>query len=86
MGAISFQTIKCTRKSDSVSHDTFESILRNLNLCHNEQLDKQNKFYKLRPVISELNKRCLKLSFNGKNKFINESMIPYMELTVVSNK
>ena len=57
--------------------DTFECSLRNLNLCGNEQLEKQGKFSKLRPLINELNKRFIKYSFNGENKSIEESMIPY---------
>ena len=57
--------------------NTFECILRNLHLCDNKQLDKQNKLSKLRPFISELIRRLLKFSFNGENNSINESMIPY---------
>ena len=63
--------------SDSMPCDTFERIPRNLNLCDNKRLDKQDKFSKLLPVITELNKNLLKLSFNGENKPIDESMIPY---------
>ena len=54
-----------------------ECILRNLHLCDNEQLDKYSNFSKLCPVINELNRRFLKFSFNGENKSIDESMIPY---------
>ena len=57
--------------------DMFDRILRNLNLCCNEQFDKQDKFSKLRSVINELNKRYLKFSFNEDYKSIGESMIPY---------
>ena len=34
--------------------DTLQRILRNLNFCDIEQLDKQGKFSKHRPVINEL--------------------------------
>ena len=57
--------------------DKFDHILRILTLWSDEQLDKQDKFSKLRPLIKESNKRFLKFSFNGKNKFIDKSMIPY---------
>ena len=56
--------------------NTFERILRNLNICDNKQLGKQrDKFSKLRPVTNELNKRSLKFSFNGEKKPTAESMI-----------
>ena len=60
--------------SDLTPCDTFDRILRNLNLCDNEQLDKQDEFSKLRPVINELNKR---FSFHGKSKSMGESIIPH---------
>ena len=41
----------------------FKRILRNLHLCDNEQLDKQEKLSKLRPFVSELIRRLLKFSF-----------------------
>ena len=63
--------------SDSMPRDTFGYILRNLNLSSNEKLYKQDKFLKLRLVINELNKRFLKFSFSGENKFTKESIIPY---------
>lgn len=43
--------------------DTFERILRNLNLCENEQLDKRDKLRKLRAVINQLNKESFKTLF-----------------------
>ena len=63
--------------SDWISRNTFERILWNLHVFDNEQLDKQDKFSKLRPVINELNKGLLKFSFNGRSKSIDESIILY---------
>ena len=63
--------------SDSMPRDKFECILQNLNPCDNELLDKQDKFSKLFSVILVLNKRLLKFSFNGENKSIGTSVIPY---------
>ena len=49
-------------RSDSLPRDTFESILRSLypHLCDNKQLDKQDKFSKLHPVINRWNKSIVK--------------------------
>ena len=63
--------------SGSKPRDKFERILQNLILCDNKQLDKQDKFLKLHPMINELNKSFLKFSFSEEKKFIDESMIPY---------
>ena len=63
--------------SDSMSRNEFERIPQNLHLCDNTKLDNADKFCKLRPMIKDLNKFFLKHSFNGANKLIDESMIPY---------
>ena len=60
--------------------DAFECILQNLNVCDNEQLDKQDKFSKLFSIIPVLNKTLLKFSFNGENKSIDKSVIPYYRI------
>ena len=54
--------------SDSVPCDMFERILRNLNLCENEQLDKQDKLWKLRAVINQLDKESFKTLFQRGEK------------------
>ena len=65
--------------SDSMSRNWFKRILRTLHLCDNAKLDNTNKFCKLRPMIMDLNNKYLKHSFNGENKSIDESMIPYFD-------
>ena len=60
-----------------MSPNEFERILRNLHLCDNTKLGNADKFCKLQPMIKDLNNKFLKHSFNGKNKSVNESMIPY---------
>ena len=62
---------------DGVFRNGFKRIIRNLHLSDNEQLEKQEKLWKLCPFISELIRRLLKFSFNGEDKSIDESMILY---------
>ena len=65
--------------SDSMSRNDFERILRNFHLCDNTKLDNTDKFCKLRLMIKDLSKIFLKHSFNGEDKPIDESMIPYFD-------
>ena len=48
----------------TMPRNNFERILRNLHLCDNEQIDKQDEFSKLLPLINESNRIFLKFSFN----------------------
>jgi len=63
--------------SDAMTRNDLERLLRNLHLCDNEKIDKSDKFCKVRPTIDHLNKKFLEFSFNGENKSIDESMVPY---------
>lgn len=63
--------------SDSMRLNRFESILRNLHLNDNTQTDKEDKLYKLRPLISILNKNFNIFGGLEENLSIDESMIPY---------
>ena len=55
-------------RSDSMPCNTFKGILRNLtNFCDNKQLDKEDKFWEVLPVINESNRRFLKISFDSNN-------------------
>ena len=60
-----------------MSRNEFDCILRNLLQCDNTKSDNIYKFCKLRPLIKDLNNKFLEHSFNGENKSIEESMIPY---------
>ena len=64
--------------SDSMPRfKVFFEVHQCLHHCGNEQVHKEIQISNLRSVINELNKRFLKFTFHGKNKFIDQSMISY---------
>ncbi|KAJ8909477.1 hypothetical protein NQ315_015407 [Exocentrus adspersus] len=63
--------------SDSMRLNRFELILRNLHLNDNTQINKDDKLYKLTPLISSLNKNLRKFGGLEENLSIDESMILY---------
>lgn len=63
--------------SAAMSRNRFEEILRYLHLADNSNLDSNDKFSKVRPLINEMNKQC-KINFvTEQNISIDESMVPY---------
>lgn len=62
---------------NSMSRNCFRQLKRYLHLSDNNQLDKSDKFSKLRPVIEILNKNFLKIGFFSNNISIDEQMVPY---------
>jgi len=46
--------------SAAMRRDRFETIFSNLHVADNANLDTMDKFFKLRPLISKLNERCMK--------------------------
>lgn len=66
-----------TMVSGAMRRDRFSSIFGNLHVADNANLEQEDKFAKLRPLISELNKRCLKFTPNETNFSFDESMVPY---------
>jgi hypothetical protein len=66
-------TILC----ESMRLNRFEQILRHFHLNDNSAIDKNDRLYKLRPIITELNQN---FRFHGgleEHLSIDESMIPY---------
>ena len=63
--------------SAAMRRGRFESIFPNLNVADNARLDPMDKFSKLRPLISKLKERCMKLVPNGTYFSCDESMVPY---------
>jgi hypothetical protein len=60
-----------------MSRNTFRAIKRNLHLSNNN-LDKNDKFSKLRLIFTSLNKRSLQFGiFTHNNLSIDEQMVPY---------
>ena len=51
--------------SSIMTRNRFEEIMQNLHLANNDDLDKNDKFAKVRPLINLLNKQCLKHFFSG---------------------
>ena len=66
-----------TAISDSMSRNAFEEILRYLHLADNAQLDANDKFSKVRPVMNHINKKCQENFVAEQIISIDESMIPY---------
>ena len=52
-------------------------VMRYLHLANNNKLDASDKFVKVRPLLSMLNKNSLKNVIPKANKSIDESMAPY---------
>lgn len=55
----------------------FESIKRNIHLSDNSDLDKGDKFTKLRPIFDMMNERYLQFGIFSHNLSIDEEMVPY---------
>ena len=52
--------------------------MQNLHLADNSNLDKEDKFAKVRPLIDELNEQCFANSLPEQSVSIDESMVPYL--------
>jgi hypothetical protein len=63
--------------SNAMSRNRFEDILRNFHIANNDTLDPLDKFSKLRPLITDLNKRFLQHFPIQQQLSIDESMVPY---------
>ena len=48
-----------TKASSSLSRHQFDEIMQNLHLADNSNLEKEDKFAKVRPLIDKLNQQCL---------------------------
>ena len=51
--------------------------MQNLHLADNSNLDKEDKFAKVRPLIDKLNEQCLANYLPEQSVSIDESMVPY---------
>ena len=63
--------------SSLLSHNRFDEIMQNLHLADNSNLDKEDKFAKVRPLIDKLNEQCLANYLPEQSVSIDESMVPY---------
>lgn len=62
---------------DAISRDRFQFIMSNIHCNDNTQLDKADKYAKLRPLFDILNKKFFDHAPIEENHSIDESMIPY---------
>jgi len=63
--------------SRAMSRKKFEDILRNFHVADNKDLEKADKFAKVRPLLAALNERWLLFKPSDNHLSIDESMIPY---------
>ena len=60
-----------------LSINRFDEIMQNLHLAENGNLDKNDKFAKVRPLLEKLNRQCLSNYQPEQTVSIDESMVPY---------
>ena len=53
------EDIHSTTVSPLLSRNQYDEIMQNLHLTDNSNLDKEDKFEKVRPLINKLNEQCL---------------------------
>lgn len=63
--------------SSAMSRDRFDEIQRYLHLSDNNQLDPNDRFSKVRPLLDLLNERFLLYFIKQQNLSVDESMVPY---------
>ena len=66
-----------TTVSSLLSRNRFDEIMQNLYLADNSNLDKEDKFAKMRPLTNKLNEQCLANYLPKQSISIDESMVPY---------
>jgi len=62
---------------NSMSRNRFDSIKQNLHLSDNDQLDKNDRFAKLRPLFDLINQKNMQFGVFSHNLSIDEEMVPY---------
>ena len=63
--------------SSLLSHNRFDEIMQNLHLADNSNLDKEDKFAKVRQLIDKLNEQCLARYLPEQSVSTDKSMVPY---------
>ena len=70
-------TMKTPKTTVSLlSRNRFDEIMQNLHLADNSNLDKEDTFGKVRPLIYKLNEQCLANYLPDQSVNIDESMVP----------
>lgn len=60
-----------------MSRNRFDSIKQNIHLSDNNQLDKNDKFSKLRPIFDLINEKNMQFGIFSHDLSIDEEMVPY---------
>ncbi|XP_071051365.1 piggyBac transposable element-derived protein 3-like [Onthophagus taurus] len=63
--------------TEAITRDRFEYLFSNLHVCDNQQLDQGDKFAKLRPLSTLLNKKFMDNSSLEEMHSVDEAMVPY---------
>lgn len=63
--------------SEAITRDRFQYIMKHIHCCDNTQLDKNDKFSKMRPLFDSLNKNFFEYAPVEENHSIDEAMVPY---------
>jgi hypothetical protein len=63
--------------SSLMSRNEFEEVLQYLHVADNGNLEKDDKFAKVRPLLQHINERCKANFVPEQNVSIDEAMIPY---------
>ena len=66
-----------TTVSSLLSRKRFYETMQNLHLAGNSNLDKEDKFVNVTPLIDKLNEQCLVNYLPEQSVSIDESMVPY---------
>ena len=66
-----------TTVSSLLSRKRFDEIMQNLPFAGNSNVDKEDKFAKVRPLIDRLNEQCHKNYLPEQSVSIDEPMVPY---------
>ncbi|XP_049766400.1 piggyBac transposable element-derived protein 3-like [Schistocerca cancellata] len=63
--------------TNAMSRDRFDFIFSNLHICNNDNLDKSDRFGKVRPLLCMLNDRFKQFAPHVRHHSVDESMVPY---------
>lgn len=67
----------CDAVSGTLSRQRFRCLKKYLHFVDNQDLEKDDKYSKIRPVYDELNRQLLQFGIFSRDLSIDESMVPY---------
>lgn len=71
------EDMNCTIITNAMSRNRYYEIKKYFHLANNEQIDKQDKMFKVRPLMERLNKNFLQWGIFHKELSIDEAMVKY---------